>query len=141
MREKGKKREGKNEDKRRRGKKCEVGLELFTVPKRQNVSDVSVNGPRERSSDCSIEEEEGLVGSVIFIIRRNPRISPRHVDVVLFLLAAFRERIKEKEREGGNEGKSKRWSREAGGSRWERGVVSSLPATVYSLLYCTPTSN
>lgn len=83
MREKEKKREGKNEDKRRRGKKCEVGLELFTVPKRQNVSDVSVNGPRERSSDCSIEEEEGLVGSVIFIIRRNPRIpSPRRRSVV-----------------------------------------------------------
>lgn len=37
-----------------------------------------------------------MVGSVIFIIRRNPRTSPRYVDVVLFLLAAFRERIKEK---------------------------------------------
>lgn len=39
---------------------------------------------------------------------------PRHVDVVLFLLAAFRERIKEKERAGGNERESKRWSRETG---------------------------
>lgn len=81
-----------------------MGLELFTAPKRQNVGDVSVNGPRERSSDCSIEERErerggreGGVGSVIFIIRRNSRTSPRHIDVVLFLLATFRERIKEKE--------------------------------------------
>lgn len=36
------------------------------------------------------------VGTVIFIIRRNPR--PPLVSAVLFLLAAFRERIKEKER-------------------------------------------
>lgn len=36
------------------------------------------------------------VGTVIFIIRRNPR-PPLVVSAVLFLLAAFRERIKEKE--------------------------------------------
>lgn len=36
------------------------------------------------------------VGTVIFIIRRNPR--PSLASAVLFLLAAFRERIKEKER-------------------------------------------
>lgn len=55
----------------------------------QNVGDV--NCARER--DPAIVRS---VGTVIFIIRRNPR--PPLVSAVLFLLAAFRERIKEKER-------------------------------------------
>lgn len=86
-----------------------------------------------------------MVGSVIFIIRRNPRTSPRYVDVVLFLLAAFRERIKEKrereiERGKGSEREEQEVESGKRGCRWERGVVSPLPATVYSLLY-TPASN
>lgn len=75
----------------------------------------AVNGPRERSSDCSIEEGEG-VGNVIFIIRRNPRTSPRYVDVVLFLLAAFRERIKEKKRERDRKREREREGRARGGA-------------------------
>lgn len=95
------------------------------------------------------------VGTVIFIIRRKPPSVPSSALAVLFLLAAFRERIKEKERTREKERESERERKREGererarkrrggrrrnsvgrGSRWERGVVSSLPArvsAVYSL--------
>lgn len=62
----------------------EVGLELFTAPKRQNVGDVSVNGPRERSSDCSIEEREGVGWHCYFYNSPQPPYipSPRRRSVV-----------------------------------------------------------
>lgn len=66
----------------------------------QNDKTSATSASTARARDPAIvrsKRRRGLVGSVIFIIRRNPRTSPRYVDVVLFLLAAFRERIKEKE--------------------------------------------
>lgn len=101
----------------------------------QNVGDV--NCARER--DPAIVRS---VGTVIFIIRRNPR--PPLVSAVLFLLAAFRERIKEKESARDEEEERKRMKeRKAGRKRerqtlwrgWEQGVVSSLSAPVSAAVY------
>lgn len=55
-------------------------------------------------------------------------------------------RKREKERERKRQRRRKREEEqkvesERRGSRWERGVVSPLPATVYSLLYYIPASN
>lgn len=61
------------------------------------VSDFSqLSTKRRRRQRCARDPAiVRSVGTVIFIIRRNPR--PPFALAVLFLLAAFRERIKEKE--------------------------------------------
>lgn len=134
--------ERKKKKKRMERRKVRGGFELFTAPN-DKTSSTSASTTRERSSDCSIGWQCYFYNSP-----QPPYIpSPRRV---LFLLAAFRERIKEKERGRERERKAERETakeyargkgrnRESRGvERWEWGVVSSLPTPVYSptaLLY------
>lgn len=77
----------RGEEKSAREREEGGAFELFTALYKTSATSTA----RER--DPAIVRS---VGTVIFIIRRNPR--PPLVSAVLFLLAAFRERIKEKER-------------------------------------------